>query len=81
MAVVGADDEVIFSRVAEDVIEIVIGLAGDLNALVFQDVLRQLLAASRMAPRQIMNRIGNPLGANFDDPDAQLGETAPGCRH
>ena len=81
MAVVGADDERIFSRIAEDVIEIVIGLAGDPNPLVFQDAFAQLLAPSRMAARQIMNRIGNPLGANFDDTDASIGETAPGCRH
>src|SRR5215813_323187 len=27
-----------------------------------------------MAPRQIMNRIGNPLGADFNDADPQFGE-------
>ena len=71
MAVVGADNERIFPGVAEDVIEIVIGLTGDPNPFVLEDSFAQLFAASSMAPRQVMNRVGDPLGADFDDADAQ----------
>ncbi len=55
-------------------IEIVVGLASDVDTIFFQDILRKRPAAPGEAPRQIMHGVGNPLSAHFDDADFQLGK-------
>ena len=72
MAIIGADDEIIFAGISEDVLEVVVGLAGDINPVILQDLRAKLFAAALVSPRQIMDRIRDPLRADFDNRNPQF---------
>src|SRR5512145_383673 len=74
MTVVGANHEIILAGVAEQIIEIVVGLASDVNAFVLENGVAQFLAAAGMAARQIVDCVRNPLRADFDNADAKFGK-------
>src|SRR6266545_1575686 len=74
VAVIRADNQIVLSRVAEDMIKIVIGLAGDIDSVFFKNIVRKRFAAPRETPREIVNRVRNPLRAYFDDADPELRE-------
>ena len=74
MAIICSDNQIVLSRVAENVIKIVIGLAGDVDSVFFKNIVRKRLAAPRETPREIVNRVRNPLRAHFDDADPELRE-------
>ena len=74
MAVVRADDQVVVAGVLQNLVEIVIGLASHVDAILLQNILRERPAAPGKAARQVMHRVGNPLRADLDDADLELGE-------
>src|SRR6266496_1272896 len=74
MAIICSDNQIVLSCIAENMIKIVIGLAGDIDSVFFKNIVRKRLAATRETPREIMNRVRNPLRAHFDDADPELRE-------
>src|SRR5687768_8601499 len=74
MAIIGADDEIILAGITEDVVKVIVSLAGDINPLILEDPRAKLFAAALVPSRQIMDRIRNPLRADFDNSDAQIGK-------
>ncbi len=74
MAIIGADDKIIFAGITENVLEVVVGLAGDINPMILQHPGAELFAAPLVSTRQIMDRIWDPLRANFDNGNPQTGK-------
>src|SRR6266542_1921123 len=74
MAIICADEQIIISRVPKNVVKIVIRLAGDIDSIFFKNVFGKRPAAPRETPREIVNRVRNPLRAHFDDADPELRE-------
>jgi hypothetical protein len=74
MAIICADNQIVLSRVAENMIKIVIGLAGDIDSVFFKNIFRKRPTTPRETPCEIVNRVRNPLRAHFDDADPELRE-------
>src|SRR5262245_43838296 len=74
VTIVGADGDVIFSRVAENVIHVVICLAGNILPVLFHRVLRQFLSLGRPAALQIFYYVRYPLGGRLGPVEPELAE-------
>src|SRR5581483_5361183 len=76
VAVVRADDDVVLACVLQHVGEVVVGLAGDPDAVVAQRRFAELPAAAGEAALEVVEHIEHPLGAQLDEAEAELGEAA-----
>ena len=65
MAVVSADDEVFFAGVFEHVIDVVVGLAGDELAILFEWVFRQRSADGAPTALEIFDAWENSVGTSL----------------
>src|SRR5262245_25568377 len=74
VTVVGADGDVIFSRVAENIIHVVIRLAGNILPVFLHWVLRQFLSLGRPAALQIFYHVRYPLGGGLGPMKPKLGK-------
>ena len=60
MAVVGADDELVFTGLFDDVVEVFGDLSGDPHVVAFQGLLIKAPSASFKASLQLTQHIGDP---------------------
>src|ERR687891_2274207 len=68
MAIIGADDKMVLTRVFEHVSEVVIGLASDVDSVPTQHIaFVDLPALPLEAPGEVVNRIRHPLRAHFNE--------------
>ena len=75
MAVVGADDDVVLAGVLQDVGEVLLGLAGDVEAVSAQHVLVELAGAGAVeAGAEVGDDVGDPGGGGFEEAPAEVGE-------
>ena len=72
VAIVGADDDVIFAGVAQHVVEVVIGFRGDVDIEFFERQFGKAFAAG--APGCFFDHPRNPLGRRFDECSTQFGK-------
>src|SRR5215510_1910226 len=74
VAVVGADSNIILSRIPENVIHVVIRLAGNILPVFLHRVLRQFLSLGRPAALQIFYYVRYPLGGRLGPVEPELAE-------
>src|SRR5215471_11859426 len=74
VTVVGADGDVIFSRVKENVIHVVVRLTGNILPVFLHRVLRQFLSLGRPAALQIFYYVRYPLGGRLGPVKPELWE-------
>ena len=74
MPIVCSDDQVVFSRVLQDVGEVVTGFAGDPDPPVAEDIAIELLLAlvlGGVPPAQVLEDPGEPVGAGLKEAPAE----------
>src|SRR5690348_16054794 len=70
MSVVGADNDIVFAGVAQDVTEVVVGFGGHVDVEFFERQLGKSFAAA--APDRFLDHPWDPLGRCLDEGPAQL---------
>ena len=78
MAVIGADDQVVVADLAQEPLQVVGFLGGDVEIIFPQRVGEHGPALPGQADFHFTEDVGHPLGAGFDESPAELGKT---CRH
>src|SRR5262245_3082911 len=74
MTVIGADHDIVLAGIFENVRQIVVGLASDVNMVVADDVLFDPPMISLHPSGQFDAHVGNPLRTDFDKTEAQFGK-------
>src|SRR5262245_52678921 len=74
VAVVGADSNIILSRIPENIIHVVVRLAGNILPVFLHRVLRQFLSLGRPAALQIFYYVRYPLGGGLGPVEPELGK-------
>ena len=70
MPVVGADHDIVFAGVFKNVRQVVIGLTGDVDVIIANNIFRAWPLAALKPPGDLNAQVGNPLGAHLDETEA-----------
>ena len=81
MTVVGADDEAVVAHVAMHLLEVVVQLDGDPDVVLGEGIGAQLTAAPLQASFDVVQHVGDPVGAELDDAPLGVGEALRHARH
>ena len=78
MAIVRADDDVVFASILQHVREVVVGLGGDVNLKLLARILRKSFGTG--APNGFIDYPRYPLGGGFDECPSEFREKELGLR-